>query len=278
VNNSEIKALITLLDDTDSSVYSTVGDKILSIGKEIIPFLETEWETSFSPIVQERIENLIHLINLSTVKNKLYEWKNSSKQDLLEGAFIVASYQYPDLDKDELEADICQLYYELWSHITEGMSTIDKIKSINHVFFQQQKYSPNTKNFHSPKNSYINLVMETKKGNPITLCIIYLLITQRMGLSIYGVNLPNLFVLTYKDSEQQFYINVFNRGLIFSREDVETYIGQLNKTPKEEYFSPCGNLDIIIRMINTLIISYQKLNDEEKVIELQELLTILTLD
>lgn len=275
---SEIQALLSLLDDTDTAVYNAVGEKILSMGNEVIPFLEKEWESNLSPTVQERIENLIHSISFEELKVRLHNWKNSEDHSLLEGAYIVASYQYPDYTKEELEADIYQLYYEVWSYVTEGMNDLDKVKAINYVLFQQLKFSANTKNFHSPKNSFLNNVIESRKGNPISLCVLYLLITQKMDMPIMGVNLPNLFVLTYKDEHQQFYINVFNRGLIFSKEDIERYIAQLKIEPQESFFDPCDTMTIIKRMLQNLIYAYEKDNDEEKKEEVRELLSILILD
>ena len=61
----------------------------------------------------------------------------------------------------------------------------------------------------------INAVLESKKGNPISMCVVYMLIAQKLKLPVYGVNLPSLFVLTYKKGDEQFYINAFNKGLNF---------------------------------------------------------------
>ncbi len=59
----------------------------------------------------------------------------------------------------------------------------------------------------------LHLVLENKRGNPLTLCVIYLLIATKLDLPVYGVNLPNLFILTYKHPVvDQFYINVYNKG------------------------------------------------------------------
>ena len=124
----------------------------------------------------------------------------------------------------------------------------------------------------------INMVVQTKKGNPISLCAVYLLVAIRLELPVYGVNLPNLFVLTYKSADTQFYINAFNRGLIFSRSDIENYVAQLNLNPLEQFFEPCSNVDIIIRSLRNLIVSFEKLGDNEKVDEIKELMDSLSQD
>jgi regulator of sirC expression with transglutaminase-like and TPR domain len=120
----------------------------------------------------------------------------------------------------------------------------DQVKIVNIVIFQKLKFSANTKNFHSPSNSMINVVLDSKKGNPITLCAIYMLVAQKLKLPMYGVNLPNLFILTYKTEESQFYINAFNKGLIFSKADIDNY----------------------------LVVAYEKLGDTHKVREVKEML------
>ena len=223
-----LKALIALLDDQDKEIYDHVEAKLISLGDTVIPYLENEWENNFNPIVQKRIEELIHTMQFEGLKTRLMEWKNSGYEDLLEGLWIISTYQYPDLELDKLRKSIEQIYYEVWTNFKDDLHPMDQVKIINDVLFNKLKFSPNTKNFHSPSNSMINVVLESRKGNPISLCAIYLLVAQKMELPIYGVNLPNLFVLTYKEGNTQFYINAFNRGLIFSREDIENYITHLN--------------------------------------------------
>jgi regulator of sirC expression with transglutaminase-like and TPR domain len=143
------------------------------------------------------------------------------------------------------------------------------------VLFDQLKFGPNSKNFHAVNNSFINQVLSTKKGNPISLCIIYLWIAQKMGMPIYGVNLPNLFVLTYQQKGVQFYINVFNKGLIFSKTDIDNYIAQLNLTSNEMYYSPCTNIEIIRRVLRNLVMAYEKAGESAYQQELTTLIQLL---
>jgi regulator of sirC expression with transglutaminase-like and TPR domain len=121
----------------------------------------------------------------------------------------------------------------------------------------------------------INVVLETRKGNPISLCVIYMMVAQKLKLPVYGVNLPNLFVLVYQDGKQVFYINAFNKGLIFSRQDIENYIHELKLAPQSSFFEPCSNLEIIRRVFRNLIMSFDKMGEHEKAEEVKELLLII---
>ncbi|QSE97741.1 transglutaminase-like domain-containing protein [Fulvivirga lutea] len=273
MKDSEFKALVSLLDDEDSQIINHVEDKIKSLGQEIIPYLETEWESNLNPSVQRRIEDLIHVLQFELLQERLTEWYETDSDDLLKGLWLIATYQYPDLEFVKLKQDLEQIYYEAWLEFKPDAHPIDQVKLLNSVLFNKLKFGANTKNFHSPGNSMINVVLDSKKGNPISLCAIYMLVAQRLKMPVYGVNLPNLFILTYKEEQHhQFYINVFNRGLIFSRDDIDNYIAELRINPQENFFQPCSNVDIIRRSLRNLMNAFEKIGEHSKTEEVKLLL------
>lgn len=273
MKQSEIKALISLLDDEDYEVLNHVETKIRSMGDTVIPYLEDRWEeSSLSPLMQKKLEDLIHDLQYNAFFERLLNWRKNGSEDLLEGMWAVATYQYPELSLDKLRQDVEQIYYEVWLEIRDGMHPMDQIKTLNSVIFGKLKFGANTKHFHSASNSMLNIVIELKKGNPISLCVIYLLVAQKLNLPIWGVNLPNLFILTYKSGNMQFYINVFNRGLVFSRVDIDNYIAQYNFPQNEIFYQPCNNLDIIRRVLRNLTLAFEKVGDDDKVKEIDRAL------
>ncbi|KAF5277932.1 hypothetical protein FQR65_LT15898 [Abscondita terminalis] len=137
MSDNELKALISLLDDPDTTIFEEIEQKLITCGPEGHPLLESSWESSFDVLMQTRIENIIHKIQFDQIKNELQDF---------------------------------------------GLSG-------------------NTANYHDPQNSYLNKVLESKKGNPITLACIYCVIAQRLDIPIYGVNLPKHFVLAYMNEE-----------------------------------------------------------------------------
>lgn len=272
---AQLDALVSLLDDPDLEVKGHVRDRIISLGADIIPFLEQKWETSFNPEVQKEIEDLVHDLQFALVKSRLEQWKNSEDRDLLTGLWIINTYQYPDLDFAKLNAEMHQIYFEVWTSFKNDLQPYDQIRIINNVLFNTLRFSANTKNFHSPGNSMLSTVLDTKRGNPISLCSIYLLVAKKLGLPIYGVNLPNLFVLTYKSADITFYINAFNKGLIFSKQDIFNYLEHLKIDPKDSFFEPCSHLDIVLRSLRNLANAFEKLGEANKVEEIQEMIAIL---
>lgn len=283
-NSAEINALIKLLDDPDPEVFGHVEQRLLNYGYAVIHFLETEWEKSLDTLLQERIENIVHQIQLSTVKEDLKLWYQSGAFDLLQGALVINRYQYPDLDEQKVINQIEEIKREIWLGLQHEMSAVEKIKLINHVFYTVWGFSGNTKNHHDPQNSYINQVLESKKGNQISLAIIYSTLAQKLDIPVYGVNLPQHFILGYIDErkiEDQefgvlFYINAFNKGAIFGKNDVDQFLRQLNLQAQPGFYAPCSNVEIIRRIIRNLISSYENLGSTEKVEELKALQDILT--
>jgi regulator of sirC expression with transglutaminase-like and TPR domain len=272
LDKNEFKALVSLLEDEDEEVNRHVEGKIMSLGSEVIPFLEEQWENSFDPEIQRKIEDMIHTLQFSQLKERFRAWKDKEGQSLLEGMWLISLYQYPDTELDDLNKEIEQIYYDIWVELKEDLHPYDQIKILNGALFSKLKFRANTKNFHSPNNSFLKSVLESKKGNPISLSVVYMLVAEKLGLPIYGVNLPNLFIITYKTKDLQFYVNAFNRGLIFSKKDIDNYLSNLNLTPKPIYYEPCSNEDIIKRILRNLIMAFEKLGEHHKAEEIKELL------
>jgi len=278
MEDREIRALVSLIADEDQEVLDHVKAQIRAMGDRAIPFLETEWEHNIHPRVQKRIEDIIHNLQYEQLLHRLGGWASAGGQDLLYGMWLVATYQYPDLDLAKLRRSIDQLYYDAWLELRPEMNPIDQITVLNDVLFRKMRFSANTKNFHSPGNSMINVVMESKRGNPISLCVVYLLICQKMNIPLYGVNMPNLFLLTYKTDNVQFYINAFSKGLTLTRKDIDNYLASLNLSPLDVFYEPCSHVDIVRRTLRNLMVSFQKANEDDKVAEVKQLLRIISPD
>jgi regulator of sirC expression with transglutaminase-like and TPR domain len=283
INPTEVKSLIRLLDDPDTEIFEHVHQKILSFGSEAVNYLELAWEEAFDPIQQDRIANLVHEIQFGIVKKDLQLWHQSGAFDLLQGVLIMNRYQYPDLDEQRVINQIEGIKRDVWIQMMNEASPAEQVKLINHVFYSIYGFSGNTANHLDPQNSFISQVLETKKGNQISLAIIYSIIAQKLDIPIYGVNLPQHFILAYMDETRQsdfdggilFYINAFNKGFIFGRRDVDMFLKQLNLKFDKQFYEPCSNTDIIKRVIRNLISAYENLGSAEKVLELNELLKIL---
>jgi regulator of sirC expression with transglutaminase-like and TPR domain len=283
--NKEIDALISLLDDPDKEVYVEVFNNLINKGTEIIPALEKAWEMSPNQFIQERLENIIHKIHFESVKAEIIRWNRSNKQDIIEGAFWIAKYQFPEISFTEIINFIEKMVKEIWLEINKNLTAYEKINVINHIFFQNYKFK-SIINLLNPHNYYINRVIETKKGSPVALGIIYSGIAQRLNLPVYGVDLPNSFILAYlnddysflnKDKSQDilFYINPSNSGIVFSKSEISAYLKTMKIDSSEDYFMPASPQKIIKRLIEELIIIYEKNDNDKKINDLETIFGLL---
>jgi regulator of sirC expression with transglutaminase-like and TPR domain len=269
MKESEIKALVSLLDDPDQEVATIVEEKIKSLGEQVIPFLQDQSKVHF------RVNELIKELQLTAIITQIENWKESNSSNLMVGMHLVVKYLYPDFSFQRLSDQFNQIYYEAWVDFKSELHPTDQIKLLNHVFFTKLKFGANTKNFHSADNSMLNVVMDSKKGNPISLCVIYMLVAQKLGLPIFGVNLPNLFVLTFKSEQLQFYINVFNKGIVFSKKDIDQYLSQAKLPKSETFYEPCSNITIVRRVLKNIAVTYEKTSDEDRQQEILQILKAL---
>ncbi len=285
----EVIALITLLDDPDENIYSEVRNRFIILGPPAIPHLETAWENSFEALMQKRIETIIHSIQFEALQKALKTWALEESDDLLKGVLILSRYQYPDLDESKIRKQLHQIKQDVWLELHDDLTALEKVKIINHILFEVHQFSGNITNYHAPQNSFINNVLESKKGNPLMLSVIYALICKELNIPIYGINLPQHFVLAYVNDYANlidvnnktlsnnilFYINPFSKGLIFSQKDIDQFLKQLNLEPDNKYYLPCSNIDIVKRCIHNLVYAYEKLGYVEKLDELKSLEKLL---
>ncbi|MFC2111313.1 transglutaminase-like domain-containing protein [Bacteroidota bacterium] len=284
--NIELKSLVSLIDEPDNMIYKQIREKLITYGVEAVPFLEEAWEKTFDNIIQKRIESLIHNLQFDNVLFQLKKWYLLGGTDLLSGFIILTKYQYPDLDEEKIIKQIGKITQDVWLELNDNLTALEKIKIINHVFYNIHGFKGNKQNFHAPQNSYINNLLETKKGNPLSLSILYSIVAQGLKVPIYGVNLPEHFILSYtddiihdfkkiKEPTVLFYINAFNKGTVFSLKELHLFLKQLKLKPNEAYFTPCDNIQIIKRLIYNLTTAYEKLGYPDKISELEKLLAVL---
>lgn len=285
--HTELNALISLLDEPSDPIFDKIKEKIMHYGIEAIPFLENAWDNSFDNDIQNRIEVLIHSIQLSNLKEEFINWKENDRFDLLKGFYLVCKYQYPDLDYDVQKENVARIEKDIWLELNSNLTALEKVKVINHVLFDINRFAGNKSNIDAPQNLFLNNLLETRKGNHLSLGILYIVLSQKLGIPIFGVNLPRHFILAYMDqvsgekivmedeNEVLFYINPFNKGAVFTQREIELFIKHLKLKPNNSFYKPCDNTDIIKRLLENVIENYNKLGYLEKVDELKELLDVL---
>jgi regulator of sirC expression with transglutaminase-like and TPR domain len=287
---SEVQALISLIEDPDETIYSQVKNQLRSYGEMVIPQLEQFWEyQDFGPLIRQRVEELIAVIQYEGIYQRIKEWKNSENSSLLEGALIINRYQYPSFDEDELKRIVSRIRQDIWLELNDHLTAFESVKVFNYMFFQIHGFGGHQDFTDSPRHNFMTDVISTRKGNPVALGLLYTHLAQSLDLPIYAIHLPSQFILCYydhgqvhrdlgvpiEDAEPLFYINPFTGGTVLHEEEVNEFITQQNLPMNAQFLQPCSNTEIISRMINNLIHVYIGLSKDDKVRELKTLQSLL---
>lgn len=284
--NKEIAALLRLIDDPDEDVYSTVSDKIISFGKDIIPSLENLWETISNEDTQERIELLIHRLHLRDLTAEFEEWKNGDA-DLLQGAMLVSKYHYPDMQPSQTMQEMEKLRRNTWLELNNYLTPIEKVNVLNSIFYNYYKQKGVEISYESPDPFLINKTLETKKGNALSNGVILVILCEMLDIPVKAINIPRQFILGYFDKQYEalnpvghssekinFYIDPLN-GQMYSHKDIENYFKKLSVPPVTSYFRPLNNKRIIQYLLEELSKCYDNDRNQYKMHELLTLAALL---
>lgn len=270
-NEREINALLTLLDDSDREVLVHVEEKLLSYGESVIPSLENFWEQSESNLLQERIEMIIHRIHFKNLVEEFVNWNNTDT-NLLHGAFLVAKYQYPELQHLSTLQEIERIRRNVWLEMNSYLTPLEQIKIMESILFGFYKFRGGELDYSKPNDFMIHKVVETKKGNALTNGILYLAFAELLDLPIRAINIPRQFVLAWF-SHQTLFENDFadgnpagkikffvdpNSGAGFAQKDIDLYLQRIAADPDEEYYFPQSNKQIIKNLLLQLANCFDK--------------------
>ncbi len=175
--------------------------------------------------------------------------------DLGRAALVLARIEYPDLDVDSYLKKLDQFANEAPSPPESCYDPERVIDALHRYFFDDLGFNGNEDDYYDPRNSFLNDVIDRRTGIPITLSVIYLEVTRRLGLPFYGVGLPGHFLLKYDDGRRATYIDAFHRGRILDRGECQALAASLRgeeALPSESDLRAVDSRQILIRMLNNL--------------------------
>ena len=273
---NRFKSLIYLLDDEDDSIYSLAKEHLLLAGERALPVLEGYLQTDDS-LMQQRIREIYELISLSTFKDQLRSFceKHKSKLDLEEGAFLISKNAFPSVDM-HIYSDLLNFFAAEFQSCLDPSDLPEEIAGkIGNYFSHEKGFSGNETDYYNTDNHYINKVIETKRGVPITLSVIYMLVLRRLNFPIQGIGMPGHFILRYEFGAKFIFADPFHGGRILSVDDCKTSLAKLGYLFKDEYLEPVTDRQILERMLRNLVLVFEKQNQSIKMEALLQCIDIL---
>jgi regulator of sirC expression with transglutaminase-like and TPR domain len=132
---------------------------------------------------------------------------------------------------------------------------LESVNALNQYLFEVQGFEGNVENYYHPNNSFLNKVLEHRKGIPISLSVVYLEVGWRLGLPLWGISMPGHFIVGYGSPAAPIYIDVFHQGQVLTVEDC-LQMCQLPLSDVElfrrDHLQPVTKMAILARMLLNL--------------------------
>jgi regulator of sirC expression with transglutaminase-like and TPR domain len=211
---------------------------------------------------------------------------------LLEAAISIAQDEYPELDVQEVLGDVDQLLARIKRRIPVDSTQLQCLRILNQFFFRDMGFGGNVNNFYDPDNSFISVVLRTRRGIPISLAVLWLELAQGLGLEARGVAFPGHFMVKVTLPKGQVVIDPFT-GQSLSREDLSERLvpyqrGQRSLEADEAglvlpdsdiplglYLQSAAPRHIIARMLLNLKEIYRTQEDWQRMLPVQDRLIAL---
>ncbi len=269
----KFKALMKLIDDDDPQVAAAVERELRDGGDEFVRLLENEkWNAESG--VKSRIENLISKICLDKLQrdyDELLDFVSRRDFSLERGLFMLAKPLYPDVEFSRVESALNELANELRKRIANLEDPYDVVQHVNDFFLSELGFAGNSKDYYNPDNSILHRVLETRRGIPISLGVLYLLVGRRINLPVFGVGAPAHFLVKFVLEGKEIYVDVFNRGRIMSRRDAEEFISGMGFSFEPRFLKDSSDLEMLARTCRNLARAFSAADEQPKANVLMEL-------
>lgn len=205
---------------------------------------------------------------------------------LLEAAAAIAQDEYPDLDVQAVLGDVDQLLARLRRRCAEDADALQRLRVLNQFFFRDMGFGGNVNNYYDPDNSYLNVMLKTRRGIPITLAVLWLELAQGLNLKARGINFPGHFMVKVNLPNGQVVIDPFT-GQSLSREDLSERLEPYKRrnglvedfdVPVGLYLQASPSREILARMLRNLKEIHRTQEDWLRLIAVQDRLLVLLPD
>lgn len=205
---------------------------------------------------------------------------------LFESALTLGQDFYPEMDFAEQEVELDMLAAKLKHRLPSDASQIQKLRMLNHFFFQEMAFAGNINNYYDPDNSYIHRVISTRRGIPISLAVVYIELAQQVGLDMKGVSFPGHFLMKLSVQSGEIVLDPMN-GSSLSREELEERLEPYLERQQEQelefddelplaaYLRAAHPREILARMLRNLKAIFMESQRWQQVLDVQERLVIL---
>ena len=178
--------------------------------------------------------------------------------NLAEAALLIASEEYPGLDIAAYLARLDEMAATLSRRLRADISPADTIVALNRFLFDEHGFSGNAADYYDPRHSFLNDVLDRKRGIPLTLALVYMEIGRRIGLPVKGISFPAHFLVKCQLREGTVVLDPYAKGISLSFDEIRRRIKSLRNDAEPPrsviagMLATASNKDILVRMLRNL--------------------------
>lgn len=257
------KALEGLLDDPSAATHQALLTYFMQHGRESLEFLR---HVSSQPNRSLALHANAYLreLNFSDPVSEFRGFIRSLNYELETGALLLSRTVNPDVDVGGICLQLDALAVRCRELIVEPASARDKCRVLNRVLFHEHGFHGNTEHYADPLNSFLDQVLARRKGLPITLSIVYLLVADRIGLSLEPIGLPGHFLIGCYAEDLPFYIDPFNGGRLLAASEAFVMLRKHSLSPTIADLAPTPVREVLCRCCRNLVNHYTVANDHDR--------------
>jgi regulator of sirC expression with transglutaminase-like and TPR domain len=251
--------MLTLLGDEDDSVVKTIRGHILSAGPEGMEFLGQN-TLHPDPLVRRRVLDIIDKSEADRRDAEFMAFVLSQGEhfDLEEGIWKFTLTTYPRINIDGFKAQLDDWTKRTRTVMGHSAGPGIAIDALNEVLFRQLGFVGNEADYFNPENSYLNRVMDLRRGIPISLCLVYLLIGKRLGLPLVGIGMPGHFICRWQTATEEVFIDPFHSGRLLTRSECRKRLQDLAIEYDDRHLAPLSHRRTLTRVVANLHLIYKE--------------------
>jgi regulator of sirC expression with transglutaminase-like and TPR domain len=257
---AEKEALLGLLDDPSPTVRRALLARFTAHGAAGATLLHEVAHRS-NRVLAKHAAWFIDELKLTDPVSEFRAFIRSLNYELETGALLLARTMTPQLDVAACRAEIDAMAARCRELISEPSSNREKCRVVNRVLFHEWGFRGNVEHYTDPMNSFIDKVLRRKKGIPISLSVLYLLVGERLALPLEAVGLPGHFVVGCFADDAPFFIDPFDQGLFRDTDEVFALLRSNHIAPKPSDLAPTTVREILSRSCRNLANHYTAAGD-----------------
>lgn len=257
-------ALAKLLDDPSSRVQAALLNEFQQTIVSATNFLRKTANGEDQPLA-EAARHYLYELGADDTTGAFIDFIRSYQYELETGSILLDRTLHPHVQP----ADICVFLDEVAVRVQQILvnpaTPFEQCRVLNRVIFHEYGFSGDQEDFYHPHNCFLHKVIERRRGLPISLSIIYLLVAYRCGIQLEPIGMPGRFMVGCFTSGDPFYIDVFEGGAFRTREDLDLILEGFQLPPEDNFFMPLPVGDVLLRCCRNLVNQFTRAEQPDSI-------------